>query len=61
MEEFYTLDTVSTGDVCPHAFVFVLFFFKKLQRLWLIGNRTSRRPIRIGNHMQVQFGINKHE
>ena len=31
MEEFYTLDTVSTGDVCPHAFVFVfVFFFKKL-------------------------------
>ena len=27
MEEFYTLDTVSTGDVCPHAFVFVFVFF----------------------------------
>ena len=53
MEEFYTLNTDSTGNVCPHAFVclFGFFFLEKLQRLRLIGNRTSCRPIRIGNHM----------
>ena len=27
MEEFYTLDTDSTGNVCPHAFVCLFGFF----------------------------------
>ena len=31
MEEFYTLDTDSTGNVCPHAFVCLFgFFLEKL-------------------------------
>ena len=52
MEEFYTLDTDSTGKfVHIHLFVCLVFFLEKLQRLRLIGNRTSCRPIRIGNHM----------
>ena len=32
MEEFYTLNTDSTGNVCPHAFVclFGFFFFGEI-------------------------------
>ena len=40
MEEFLTKDIVSTGDIC-----FKCFFFRKFKWLWLIGNRTSCRPI----------------
>ena len=48
MEEFFTLDIVSTGDVCPKC----ICFYRKLKRLRLIGKRTSSRAIRICNHMR---------
>ena len=41
MEEFFTFDIVSTGDVCPKC----ICFYQKLKRLRLIGNRTSSRAI----------------
>ena len=41
MEEFFTLDIVSTGDVCSKC----ICFYRKLKRLRLIGNRTSSRAI----------------
>ena len=43
MEEFFPLNTVSTGDFCPKCICFPLGV--KLYQSWLIGNRTSCRQI----------------
>ena len=45
MEEFFTLNTVSTGDVCSKCILFFGGGGGKLYQSWLIGNRTSCRQI----------------